>query len=151
MSPVTIVHDTVQVSRSIRIPLDKAWAAYQDTARRAEWGVPAGEQMVYSRDQLTRGGLTEYRCGTPGELQYHVRGEYLVVEPESLVVHTETVTTGDELLSSSLVTWEFRENLDGSLVSITNQVTSFVGQEMIDGTRNGHSIALNQLATLLEN
>lgn len=106
--------------------------------------------MLYSHDDISPGGTAEYRCGTPGELQFAVRAEYLVVEAEHLVVHTETVRMKDQVLASGVVSWAFTDQDDGVLVSVTNQVTSFVGEAMLDGTRNGHAVALEQLAELLK-
>src|SRR5699024_5869951 len=110
----------------------------------------AGEEMVFERDDLRTGGLATYRCGPPGRLSFRVETEYLVVEPEHLVVHTETVHEGDHPLATGLLAWEFRQQSGGSAVAITHQIASFTGQGMIDGSRNGHGIALAQLAALLE-
>lgn len=63
-----------------------------------------------------------------------------------LIVHTDTVTTNGHLLAAALLTWEFADDHDGcTTVKVTNQVTSFVGDSMIDGHRNGHLKALGQL------
>src|SRR5699024_6600622 len=108
------------------------------------------------RDDLRPGGLATYRCGLPGELAFRVETEYLVVEPERLVVHTETVHSDGRPLATGVLTWQFEERSDGdgtadtmSTLALTNQITSFVGGDMIEGSRNGHGIALAQLAALL--
>jgi len=53
-------------------------------------------------------------------------------------------------LATSLVTWEFDLASQGTRVVVTNQAMTFVGQDMLTGTRNGHRIALQQLAAFLE-
>ena len=47
------------------------------------------------------------------------------------------------------LTWEFEPKEGGALVKITSQLASFVGQGMIDGNRNGHAKALEQLSKFL--
>ena len=101
MQPTNLVQDTIHVERTIQAPLTSAWAAYSDTSVRSTWGVPLGEGLVYERDDLRSGGSAMHRCGDPAELQFHVATDYLVVVPSTLVVHTETVRLGEQLLSTS--------------------------------------------------
>jgi len=150
MQPTDLVHDTIRIARTIKTPVAKIWDAYADTSARSRWGAPAGEAMVYERDDLRRGGSARHRCGAPGELQFRVETEYLVVVPSEMVVHTEATWLDDQLLSTALISWTFTELTDGASVEITAQVVSLVGQDMLDGTRNGHTIALDQLAAMLE-
>src|SRR5699024_3716799 len=123
-------------------------AAFADTTQRARCGVPAGEELLYDRDDFRAGGRAAYRCGPPGDLRFQVSTDYLVIEEHALVIHTEFVRSGGSLLSAVVVTWQFSTAPHGSAVAITHHVTSRVGQGMIDGTRNGHTIALNQLTSL---
>lgn len=51
--------------------------------------------------------------------------------------------------ATALITWAFTEVPDGAYVSVSDQLVSFVGAEMIDGSRNGHRIALEQLGVFL--
>lgn len=105
--------------------------------------------MIYDLDDFRSGGRAIYRCGTPEELQFHAEVAYLLVESPNLIVHTETVRTGNQLLATGLVSWEFHEEAEGTRLVVTNQVTSYVGQDMIEGNRNGHTIALDQLVLML--
>ncbi len=145
-----LVHDTLRLEKRFAYPLDAVWRAYADPASRAEWGVPEGEEQVYSRDELRSGGVAIYRCGTPGELQFRGEVSYVDVVPQARIVHTDSVWAGDQLLATALLSWEFRDEEGSTTLTVTDQVTSFVGQEMIDGHRNGHTKALNQLAAFLE-
>lgn len=146
---MTIAHDTIHLSRRLDADLVDVWAAYADTAHRSRWSVPEGEEMVFDADDLRSGGSARYRCGTPGELQFAGSIDYLHIAPEAEVVHTEIMRTGSELLSAGLLTWTFRAANPGTELTVTVQVTSFVGEGMLDGARNGHRIALDQLAALL--
>lgn len=145
-----LVHDTIRLEKQLAYPLDAVWRAYADTASRAEWSVPEGEEQECSSDELRSGGVASYRCGTPGELQFRGEVSYVDVVPQARIVHTDSVWAGGQLLATALVSWEFHGEEGSTTLTVTDQVTSFVGQEMIDGHRNGHTKALNQLAAFLE-
>lgn len=146
---MTIAHDTIHLTRTLEADLEDVWSAYADTSLRSRWSVPQGEEMVFDSDDLRSGGSARYRCGTPGDLEFAGSIDYLHIAPEAAVVHTETMRTGSELLSAGLLTWSFAAAGPGTDLSLTVQVTSFVGEGMLDGTRNGHRIALDQLVSLL--
>lgn len=141
-----VQHATIEVEQLVRADVGSVWSAYADPVTRARWSVPAGEAMSIDHDDLRDGGAGRYRCGEPGVLPFTGVVGYVRVVPGKLVVQTETVHAGDELLASALVTWRFRAHEDQTLVSIVDQVTSFVGEGMIEGHRNGHRLALEQLA-----
>lgn len=149
MSSTQLAHDTLRIERLITAPLSAVWDAYAETSVRSHWSVPAGQDMVYETDDFWTGGQARYRCGTPGEMEFHADIEYHLIEPEYLIVYTETVRIGEQLLATALITWEFTDEDEGAYLHITNQITSYVGQGMIDDSRNGHSIVLDQLETLL--
>lgn len=142
--------ETLRLSADISHPLAEVWQAFADTEARVQWGVPAGEEMVYDHDDLRTGGSSQSRCGAPGRLEFRAAGDYIRVEPECFVVHTDTVWSGDVVLATALVTWRFEAAGETTRVEITDQVVSFVGEDMIEGHRNGHTIVLGQLQTFLD-
>lgn len=146
---MTIDHETIQLTRTLSTDRASVWAAYADAVLRSRWSVPEGEAMVIDSDDLRSGGSSRYRCGSPGQLEFVGEIEYVQVAPSRSVVHTETMRTGGELLSTGLLTWTFTEVPEGTEVCVTAQVASFVGPGMLEGTRNGHRIALEQLDSLL--
>lgn len=112
-----------------------------------QWSVPAGEAMVYDEADFREGG--RYRCGSPEALEFHAEAEYARIVSEQLVVCTETVRTEQQALATSVVTWEFEPDGEGTRLTVTAQVASFVGQGMIDGTHAEHTKALEQLEQFL--
>lgn len=150
MSPLRLAHDTVRLEQLIAAPLATVWQAYADTAMRCRWAVPAGQQMVFDADDFRTGGRARYRCGTPGKLELSAEMHYHVVEPEEAVVYTETVRIGEQILATGLVSWELTLEDEGVCLTVTDQVTSFVGSDTFEDHRAGHTLALQQLATLLE-
>lgn len=139
-------HDTVRLTQHVDASAAEAWEAYADAATRARWSVPAGERMVYDESDFHEGGRDHYRCGSPEDLEFHAEVEYTKIVPQELVVYAETVRSEGQPLATGIVTWEFEPDSTGTLVTVTNQVVSFVGTEMIDGNRNGHTKALEQLS-----
>lgn len=150
MSHIELAHDTIRIDHIINAPLTAVWDAHQVTELRSRWSVPDGEDMIYSLDDFRPGGRATYRCGTPGVLEFYADIAYLVIEPRELLVYTETVRRGKQLLATGTVSWEFIDEGTAVRAVVTNQVTSYVGQDMVEGNRNGHTIALRQLATMLE-
>lgn len=146
MNPTT---DTIRLSTEITRPRGGVWAAFADTEARQQWSAPAGERLIYDRDDFRTGGSAEYRCGSPEALEFSAAIDYIHVEEEEFAVHTDTVWHGNELLATGMITWSFADVPAGTSVTIVNQVVSFVGGDMIDGSRNGHRIALEQLGAFL--
>lgn len=150
MTHTDLIRDSITVTQQVNAAVADLWQAYADTAVRAQWSVPAGDGLEYVSDEFVTGGRASYRCGTPGVLEFTAVVDYILIEPEDLIVYTETLRHNDQPLAASLVTWEFEQAPHGTLVVVTNQTLSFVGQDILTGTLNGHRIALQQLAERLE-
>ncbi len=141
----SIAHETLTFSQSINAPLSAVWEAFADSAQRAVWGVPAGEAQIYDESNFCVGGRDTYRCGPPQSLEFHGVADYIQIVPQSLIVHSDTVKVEDQVLAVALLTWQFETHDGMTQIHLTDQVTSFVGTGMIDGHRNGHTTALEQL------
>ncbi|GAA1336807.1 uncharacterized protein YndB with AHSA1/START domain [Arthrobacter roseus] len=146
----SVAHDTLTFEQSINAPLSAVWDAFAEPTQRAVWGVPAGEAQVYDDSNFMVGGRDKYRCGPPETLGFHGLVDYVQIVPPSLIVHTDTVTAEDQVLAVALLTWQFDAHGDTTMIRLTDQVTSFVGADMIEGHRNGHAKALEQLRDFLE-
>lgn len=146
----SIAHDTLTFSLSIDAPLSVVWAAIADSAQRSVWGVPAGEAQVYDESNFRVGGRDVYRCGPPETLEFDGVAEYLEIVPGTLIVHSDVVAVEGKVLAVALLTWHFETQNGATRVQLTDQVTSFVGADMIDGHRNGHTKALEQLRAFVE-
>lgn len=143
-------HDILHFTRDIRHPVESIWRAYAHVDDRSQWSVPQGERMIYDTSEFTRGGIDSYRCGPPNDLSAQGTVHYHLVDEPNRWTYSESIHSGEHLLAVSLVTWELQP-LDhrGTRITIVNHVTSLIGQEMIEGTRNGHNKALDQLAQWL--
>lgn len=144
----SVVHDTIQFTEHIAAPVARVWQALADAAERAVWSAPAGERMEYHADDFREGGVDRYRCGPPETMEFHAEVGYTKIVPSLFIGYTETVTAGQPL-ATALVTWQLAPTGAGTDITLTSQVVSYVGQGMVDGQRNGHRIALTQLAQRL--
>ncbi len=146
----SVAHDTLTFEQSVNASLSAVWDAFADSTQRAVWGVPAGEAQVYDESNFLVGGHDKYRCGPPEKLGFHGIVDYVHIVPPSLIVHTDTVTAEGQVLAVALLTWQFDALDDTTTIRLTDQVISFVGADMIEGHRNGHTKALEQLKDFLE-
>lgn len=142
---MSLVHDTLTFSQKIDAELSTVWHAFADATQRAQWSVPAGEAMIYEQVAFEVGGRDRYRCGPPESLDFINVVDYALIVRESLVVYTEFVATDEQPLSVSVLSWSFMDDGGCTDISVTCQVTSFVGDGIIEGNRNGHTKALSQL------
>lgn len=139
------VHDVLRFVRETDSSIEAVWRAYADVDRRVEWSVPNGEMIVYDATGLAEGGLENYRCGPPGDLSTFGTVQYYIVDPPHRLIYSDMVRHGGQILAVALLTWEFGSIEHGTRITVVDHVTSLVGQGMIDGHRNGHDKALDQL------
>lgn len=139
------IHDILRFTRDCPRPIDTVWAAYADVASRVQWSVPSGDEIVYDAADFTAGGQDDYRCGPPGDLSNSGSHRYHLIESPERIVYSDLVHRNGQLMAVALLTWEFRASNLGTRVNVVDQVTSFVGQGMIEGHRNGHEKTLDQL------
>lgn len=146
---MSVVQHTLSFVREIDRPVETVWDAYADVRKRSRWSVPEGEEIVYDTSDLTPGGRDGYRCGPPGDLSNVGEQRYYVVDPGRLLVCSDTVHREGRVMAVALLTWEFEPTATGTRLSVVDQVTSLVGQGMIDGHRHGHEKTLDRLVRFL--
>lgn len=140
-----LVHATLRFERTIAAPIGRVWAAYADVEQRAVWSVPEGEAVIYDTSDFTVGGVDAYRCGAPDDLATHVTSRYQRIDaPWSFVAVNELRRDG-RAIATDITHWAHRPDDDSTIVRIVVQVTSFGGDGMLDGYRNGHEHILDRL------
>ncbi|WP_255316418.1 SRPBCC domain-containing protein [Nesterenkonia sp. Act20] len=147
---MNLLHETLNFSQTISASLARVWEAFAEPRQRAIWGPPSGEVQIFDQAQFRVGGRDLYRCGSPDALDYRGVVDYIHIVEHRLILHTDVVYGGDQLLSAALLTIEFADSDSGTQIAITDQLTSFVGEGMVEGHQKGQTIALNQLAAYVE-
>ncbi len=143
------LQDTLRFTREINRPIDTVWAAYAHVENRRQWSVPSGERIIYDTADFTEGGQDSYRCGPPGDLSNFGTHRYYLIEPPQHLIYSDAIRRDGQLLAVAVLTWELQAGGHDTRLTVVDQVTSLVGQGMIDGHRNGHDKTLDQLVRWL--
>ena len=147
-----IQHETISFKRTFLVPPSRVFQAYTNERERECWSSPDDESRFEILDSEVRtGGSENAQCGTAGNMM-SMRVVYHHVEQDRLIVFTEELRSGDQMLTVALVTFKLAESQDGgTTLTLTDQVTSLVGKNVLGGHRSGYEQALTNLDTLLAN
>jgi len=150
VSARSVAHETLVFERRVRASPEAVFAAYADVGVRTRWSAPSPTAaVVYSSADFRVDGVDSFRCGGVDDLRFAGVVRYLDILDGQRIVYCEVISTSEARLSVSLVTWELSTDGSGTRLVVTDQVTSFVGKEMIDGSRSGMTGALDNLASLV--
>jgi uncharacterized protein YndB with AHSA1/START domain len=152
-TPPTDLH--VHVSRFLRAPRERVFAAWTDAEQMQRWMGPPNFTCIETESDLRVGG--RYRVvmrGTPParngeapqEVTSTVTGEYLEVRPPELVRYTwnPTWSPGEQ----SIVTLRLREENGGTRLELVHE--AFATVESAQGHNNGWNGVLDKLAAYIE-
>lgn len=147
---MNISHETIIFNEAFNVPVSRLFQAFSDPHEREIWGAPSEAVEIKIDSGEVRTGSTETgRCGTKGDMQFATHCAYHYVAQNVCIVYSETVRMTDAVIHAALVTVEFNETAAGSTVRITDQITSFVGSDGIEGHRVGNIAALQNLKKML--
>lgn len=150
-SLASVAHETLVFERRLRTSPEAVFAVYADVSVRARWSAPSPTAaVVYSADDFRIDGEDVFRCGSADDLRFAGVVRYLDILDGQRIVYSEVIATSEARLSVSLVTWELSGDGADTRLVVTDQVASFVGREMIDGSRSGMNGALDNLVALIE-
>ena len=139
-------HATIILEHSYSAPVERVFSQFADPAGRAGWSAPSEEVLVYGESDFRVGGKDVFRCGPKGNPKFRGETRYLHIVPNKRVVSSETLDTDDQLLAVALTTLEFEPTKDGTNLTVTVQIVSFVGPDMIRGYESGNKSALKNLS-----
>lgn len=145
-------HETIKIDRIFPVDTSKVFAAYTDIKVREQWSAPdKTTEIRITESDIRTGGFETGKCGTKGEdLNWLMKVAYHRVEEDRLINFTEELWDGDNLLTVALITFDIESAPDGgTILRLTDHVTSFVGEGGAQGHRDGYSIALDNLLALL--
>jgi len=132
--------------RDVPAPVEKVFAAFADPALRSEWGAPSDTAVViYDEADFREGGQDRFRCGPKANPDIHGVTRYLDIVANRRVVSSETISVAGKRLCASLATLELAANGDGTKLTNTTQLASFIGEDMIKGHEMGTNAALDNL------
>jgi uncharacterized protein YndB with AHSA1/START domain len=142
----TTLHATLIFERDIPASVERVFAAFADPAARSEWGAPSDTAVViYDEADFREGGQDRFRCGSRSNPNIHGTVRYLDIVANHRVVSSETIEMDGKRLCASLTTLEFAAHGDGTRLTNTTQLASFIGDDMVGGHKTGTNASLDNL------
>jgi len=139
-------HATITLEHSYAAPLERVFSEFADPVARARWSAPSKDALIYDEADFRIGGKDVFRCGPEGDPKFRGETRYLQIIPNALVVSSETVDMDGQRLAVALTTLDFKRTDEGTNLTVTVQMVSFVGPDMIHGYESGNKSALENLA-----
>lgn len=139
-------HATIKLEHSYAAPLERVFSEFADPVARARWSAPSNDALIYDEADFRVGGKDVFRCGPKGNPKFRGETRYLHIVPNARVVSSETVDMDGQPLAVALTTLDFEPTDDGTNLTVTLQIVSFAGPDMIHGYESGNKSALNNLA-----
>jgi uncharacterized protein YndB with AHSA1/START domain len=144
--PTKLQHATITLQHSYSAPPERVFSEFADPVTRARWSAPSRDALIYDEADFRIGGKDVFRCGPKGDLKFRGETRYLDIIPNARVVSSETVEKDGQRLAAALTTLVFEPMEDSTNLTVTVQMVSFAGPEMIHGYESGNKSALKNLA-----
>lgn len=139
-------HATIMLEHSYSASVERVFSQFADPVARARWSAPSDDVLVYDESDFRVGGKDVFRCGPKGNPKFRGETHYLHIVPNKRVVSSETLDTDDQPLAVALTTLEFEPTKNGTNLTVTVQIVSFAGPDMIRGYESGNKSALKNLS-----
>jgi uncharacterized protein YndB with AHSA1/START domain len=144
-------HATIKLEHSYSASLERVFSEFADPVARARWSAPSDDALIYDEADFRVDGKDIFHCGPKGDPKFRGETRYLVIVPNARVVSSETVDIDGQHLAVSLTTLDFDSTEDATILTVTVQIVSFVGPDMIHAYESGNKSALKNLSLHLSN
>lgn len=146
-----IVHETIDIRRTIDASPEHLFSAWERPDARVQWGPPSDDEAIkFIKNDFRVGGKDVSLCGPKDNMSFQVETTYYDIRKPERLLFTERVSMDDTPLSISLITVALSGVDAKTLLRLTVQITSLVGEDMIKGNRDGWHAALTNLANHLD-
>jgi uncharacterized protein YndB with AHSA1/START domain len=150
MATGDLQHATFVFERTTTAPIDRVFGALANPIERAEWGAPSEKDaLVYEETDFSVGGQDRFRCGPKHDPQFRGVTTYLDIVSNSRIVSTEVVAANGRNLVATLSTTTLESRGAGTAISVTVQVASLAGEDMLEGVKSGTGASLDNLVASL--
>ncbi len=122
-----VTHATFSLERVYPVPAARVFAAWADPAAKARWF--AGGPASGHRLDFQVGGREVNHGGPDGGPVMTFESFYRDIVPEMRIVYSSTLSAGDEVMTISVTTVEFRPVEGGTQLLLTEQGTYLDGHE----------------------
>lgn len=151
MADQDLRHATLAIERICAAPPARVFAAFADPVERASWGNPSeSSAFVYDEVDFREGGVDVFHCGEKSDPQYRGVTRYYDIVSNERIVSSEIVEVQGRKLLITMATITFEPAGAGTRVSVTAQLTSLAGEQMLNGAKIGHNAALDNLVAAMQ-
>ena len=143
-----VTHATFSLERSYPVPPARVFAAWSDPAAKARWfaaGPDSGHQLDFRV-----GGREVAHGGPDGGPVMTFESLYRDIVLGERIVYTSTLSAGDDVMTVSVTTVEFRPAEGGTRLVLTEQGTFLDGREEPAWREQGTAAQLDALAAELK-
>ncbi len=151
MTEPTVSHDTFVIQRVYDVPVDRVFEAWSEPALKARWFAGSAEALDAGYELDFRvGGREVNRGGPPGGLVYTYDARFSDIVPGRRIVYTYEMYAGDDRMSVSVATIEFRGESPGTRLVLTEQGVFLDGLDTVAQREEGTRALLESLAKHLD-
>ena len=151
MTDDLVCHASLTFERSCAAPLPSVFELYSNAKERERWSVPSDTATFsYEEADFRVGGWDVFRCGSKEAPQYRGETHYLDIVPDKRIVFSQVISQGKQHLCASMNTVRFEPQGEGTKITATVQLVSFVGDGMIEGTKLGMNAAFDKFMAAVQ-
>jgi uncharacterized protein YndB with AHSA1/START domain len=151
MTSQDLKHATLVFERICAAPVERVFAAFANPEERARWGTPSETAaFIYDEVDFREGGIDVFRCGDKSNPLYRGVTTYCDIVPNERIISSEVVETQGRKLLITMATTTFEPEGTGTKVTVTAQLTSLAGEDMLNGAKFGHQASLNNLVEAMQ-
>jgi uncharacterized protein YndB with AHSA1/START domain len=138
---------TLHLERVLRAPRERVFAACVEPAQLSEWWGPTGFTALSVELDVRQGGRYRITMQPPDGEAFHLRGQYVEVDPPQRLVYTFEYEDPNPDDQETLVTLSFFDHPDGT--KLVFEQGSFATQARYELHETGWSETLDRLAEYL--
>jgi uncharacterized protein YndB with AHSA1/START domain len=151
MTGQDVKHATLVFERICAAPVERVFAAFADPEERAGWGAPSETAaFIYDQVDFREGGIDIFRCGDKTNPQFRGVTTYYDIVPRQRIVSSEVVESQGRKLLITMATTRLEPAGTATRVTVTVQLTSLAGEDMLKGAEFGHNASLDNLVKAME-
>lgn len=140
-------HGTLVLGGSFEVPAARLYAAISDPLERALIGTLGNDHvMLIDESDFRVGGKDYYRFGLKGAPAFRAEAIFHQIVPQSLIVATEIVRTGEIYVSIELVSLVLAERVGATDLKLTSQTLTLCDDEdLADAASARHQAFIDAL------
>lgn len=142
MTEITLHHATIVAERRLKAAPERVFKAWAH--ERGTWDVPNDEwTMAAFEDDLRVDGKQLSRFGPKDDPAFELRGRYLVIEENRLLIMAGVMHDHGNPVTASMTTIDVKPDGDGTKLIVTEQ-SAFFGMETADMREAGWRTILDR-------